>query len=713
MQSFYFLICLAVHNAYASDPSRFLLKPDIQVTQVQGKAQIFPGGHDEKYFAEDSYGNRYKLRLKNALPNYAEIGVSILMEASGLPVLPVYPIIVRRGEQGIPSSQQAKALDPENSFLGLSGGHGEYFPATIQPLGEIIPINWGNLPAKQAAELVLNLLFNYIVGNHDIQLTHNIVLIKGADGEGHFATIDATQAFKFVEKGETLDYFLSLIPRHALRSAFTEREFYIVINEVLSRLEKVNAADLGKIFGPYIRGSNSLRRSKGSTDFDFIGNLQFKINHLRSSLLNVLSKQGATDEHLSFLQTPIAKISNPVITVPTATLHSNNVPKANEPTVGLLWSYYFQDFWKVRAAAETAWKNEMGGTTDAILELRKRMAQETSVVHVGSGFDFSKLSSLTQLNINRKNSSLLLVVPVNDQEALTIVDIGKASGAHVLPLQLDHGSKLTEDIKKQILKKATEIGANTIAIVELPGTSKVEEDIRASGKDLIVIDHHDYQDMKRANPLSSLEQVANLLGFNLSSNEMAVAINDRSFIYGLRDLGLSQPDLEGFLSKSSANFMKNTEASLAAINKYSKIIKVPTEKQVEKVYVLSANLGKIGEIAGALAIQEYPHSVNVLVLTNDLRFSGNPEIKDRLKSAFGQLEGKQIFGAHYSGGDPQRSVFWGVKEIKETNSLPGLYKIALEAISQRSILKEEFDEIMAPQAILRQQALKRTCNLFD
>src|SRR5690348_8172348 len=52
----------------------------------------FPGGTDEKYRVKYE-NNSYKLRIKDELPLYAEVGASVFFELAGLPNQRVYPTL--------------------------------------------------------------------------------------------------------------------------------------------------------------------------------------------------------------------------------------------------------------------------------------------------------------------------------------------------------------------------------------------------------------------------------------------------------------------------------------------------------------------------------------------------------------------------------------------------------------------------------------------
>ena len=80
----------------------------------------------------------------------------------------------------------------------------------------------------------------------------------------------------------------------------------------------------------------------------------------------------------------------------------------------------------------------------------------------------------------------------------------------------------------------------TVVIVEMPAP-ETEKRLRADGHQVVVVDHHSYpgRGLDRTQPQSSLEQVAQILDYSLTRREMAVAINDRSYIFGLLDSGYS------------------------------------------------------------------------------------------------------------------------------------------------------------------------------
>jgi hypothetical protein len=86
-------------------------------------------------------------------------------------------------------------------------------------------------------------------------------------------------------------------------------------------------------------------------------------------------------------------------------------------------------------------------------------------------------------------------VPTNDEEAFLIAELAERKGYLVYRSGQAHGARLERE--PNILERVRESGASTVIIVEMPGL-EMEEKIRRLGKHLVVIDHHNYEDLERA-----------------------------------------------------------------------------------------------------------------------------------------------------------------------------------------------------------------------
>lgn len=137
----------------------------------------------------------------------------------------------------------------------------------------------------------------------------------------------------------------------------------------------------------------------------------------------------------------------------------------------------------------------------------------------------------------------LWVTPNNDLEAKTIVEMLQREGEDFLVTGQAWGAsweKLEEELKAKIEEAKRE--QKTVYGVELQGDSN----------GAINVDHHTYGEDDRSNPKSSIEQVAEILGVELTLDEQFVSANDKGYIPAMEklgaELGLSAEDLQEIIA---------------------------------------------------------------------------------------------------------------------------------------------------------------------
>lgn len=129
----------------------------------------------------------------------------------------------------------------------------------------------------------------------------------------------------------------------------------------------------------------------------------------------------------------------------------------------------------------------------------------------------------------------LWIVPRNDGEALEIAKLLSLHGEDHLVTGQPWGATWSS------LEPAI-----VAVLAALP------EDVKVYGVELagpnpwgaIDIDHHTYDGDDRSHPLSSLEQVAGILGIKLDRWQQLVAANDRAYIPGLEEAGAHTDEIE-------------------------------------------------------------------------------------------------------------------------------------------------------------------------
>ncbi len=152
----------------------------------------------------------------------------------------------------------------------------------------------------------------------------------------------------------------------------------------------------------------------------------------------------------------------------------------------------------------------------------------------------------------------VLLVPENDVESQTILEIATKVGIPILKSEQPHGARLANEPNLLArLDHSTNQVANhstnpvdihrRLAIVEIPGPL-LEESLRQAGWEVIIIDHHRYDELDRRNPLSSLEQF--LVIFQITPADLdnlgfdpriifGLGVMDRGFVWGLSPAGFS------------------------------------------------------------------------------------------------------------------------------------------------------------------------------
>ena len=155
--------------------------------------------------------------------------------------------------------------------------------------------------------------------------------------------------------------------------------------------------------------------------------------------------------------------------------------------------------------------------------------------------------------------NVLLITIDNDAEARLILTIATKAGMRVYRSAQRHGATLDEETG--IVEFAQTVDLPCIWTIEMPG-EKTEAELRTSGFDLTIIDHHTYGDLDRVHDAegtrvpSSLEQF--LLHAEITKTDLAhlgfdpllvygIGIMDDRYVQGLRKAGYDKRQIENVL----------------------------------------------------------------------------------------------------------------------------------------------------------------------
>lgn len=262
----------------------------------------------------------------------------------------------------------------------------------------------------------------------------------------------------------------------------------------------------------------------------------------------------------------------------------------------------------------------------------------------------------------------LFILPDNDGEAKRAIQILTALKApHIHVSQQKWGATL--DKEWQLIDQAVLSKVKRVAIFEIPGTAAGKGEIIAAeqlicdrGLALDIIDHHYYDWVDRYRPESSLEQLCAKIGWQMSAIDIAIAINDRSYIPGLISLGLNEAQIRAYRTFDLLAQGK----PLADIQKQQRKCQSLTE---ELKKTKRGNLWIIDQLRvdRAVLLQELAlKSPDGLIQVFEMRprklgFSGNPEVCAHLKALDFASLGYPYEAFNYGGGDGTVSGFWGYK----------------------------------------------------
>ena len=137
----------------------------------------------------------------------------------------------------------------------------------------------------------------------------------------------------------------------------------------------------------------------------------------------------------------------------------------------------------------------------------------------------------------------LWIIPNNDLEAKTIIEMLQREEEEFLVTGQTWGASW-DNLEEELKEKIEEAKRDGKAVygVELQGDSN----------GAMNVDHHTYGEDDRSNSKSSIEQVAEILGIELTLDEQFVSANDKGYIPAMEklgaELGLNEEDLQKIIS---------------------------------------------------------------------------------------------------------------------------------------------------------------------
>jgi hypothetical protein len=267
----------------------------------------------------------------------------------------------------------------------------------------------------------------------------------------------------------------------------------------------------------------------------------------------------------------------------------------------------------------------------------------------------------------------LFIVPNNDGEAMRANQILSALHAPFHHVSRQRWGALIDNewrlLNRELLRQV-----KRVLIFEMPGKERRGEDLvceyrfRDLGLEVDIVDHHHYQWVDRHQEKSSLEQLCGKLGWHMDETDQAIAVNDRSHVPGLKQLGLSVEHIRkirlfDLLAQGYSKAYVQSQLRLA----HSMMTELE-RRRIDHLWILDNVKAHSSVILQELAIKQTGTEVVNLfeVRSKKMSFSGLPTVVDQLLQKNFERFGYQPGYGNYGGGDPHSSKFWGFKPASYT-----------------------------------------------
>lgn len=265
----------------------------------------------------------------------------------------------------------------------------------------------------------------------------------------------------------------------------------------------------------------------------------------------------------------------------------------------------------------------------------------------------------------------LFVLPVNDGESARAYQILTSLPAPHVHRSTQRWGAILEKEMTSLQRRLTST-IKTICIFEIPGREtnargeiKCEQELIESGCHLDIIDHHFYSWVDRRHHLSSLEQLCAKINWQMSAWDYHIAVNDRSYIPGLLDLGLPLSQVREVRKFDLIAQGWDESTIIKSVTKANKCIDSGRMRKVSDLFLLEDTGISPVIMTQELALRYEGGMVNVFEYRGKkLGFSGKPEVVDLLLGQDFPALGLPSPWLAYSGGDDRFTKFFGLKTKK-------------------------------------------------
>ncbi len=607
------------------------------------------------YLVKGPHHQKALLHMGSPERLYGELIYSILSHSIGLPNNAKYPTFVV-GKDQYPHPVAISSTNQINRDLTL---------ALYEPVATYIDDTGLRSDSKALSELIMHLSLLYLFGAESVPTSEKFRYpIRMTSGERDFRSRSTVRTDHY-----TLVYLPNLKTKHPTQllaslaelqlsksffSSTTQKDTLSFLNTYTTYLESIPEEKIEELFKP-LEAAIGKRLSLPFLE---------RRRHLRSLLVEFFETLKFNKDFLNDFKIHIPLHEPAHILLPELYSNMNALSEVKDNPIRFLWNLFFSAKQTIRdGLIEDLEKNDSRLRLMDVIRLAQTHGENFYSVTPHLSQRSFILEHQTQLNQHRYQT--FVVSPFNDMEAKLIHNLARKLGSHSLAFEVPHGYELTIADAVQIIKKAKDVRAKTILLVELPGKiPQVESLMKKEGFDVVIIDHHSHGlHNDRTHRLSSLEQFAHFFGYKLSAREYIAGVMDRSFVYGLNEVGLDRQEVLEILKSISQEDYYAIEKNLNLFLQARKIYHKLRDGSIAKIYLIENKYGKLAQVSQAAALLEFPDIANVLVINRghygeSILFSGIRELSEKFKNEFSKWK---TYQNQFSGGNQRNVGYWGIE----------------------------------------------------
>lgn len=279
---------------------------------------------------------------------------------------------------------------------------------------------------------------------------------------------------------------------------------------------------------------------------------------------------------------------------------------------------------------------------------------------------YSEKSFTSQIHLTPINKKTLVITPVNDREGKEIKGILEKLGMDYLGYNNPSRSGMSENFFNEIVAKLKEKNKyRRLVLIELPPREYLNK-FQSLGIEIVLIDHHYYKDMDLWHPLSSLEQFAELVGYDLTPKEKLVGVFDRAGVWGLKNFIPSAEDIKEIYDVGYENRAQVKDLNIIKTQEFGSVL---LTKEIESLSYYNRFVLMADPIKNIIAYDPQ----------KGFNLIGDKDFLKKIKGIISPYKDKME--KYYAGGDKTAVMYWSIR-MKDESLNSKIFSEISEAIPE-------------------------------